>query len=188
MWIQNRIKIVCSVVALFIIMLTASSCVSKFSNEYIFFESEDSVDYDYLVIEISNTSYIWIDNNTDIASYGEWIYSGGVKPLVFTVDMRSADMMLSFLDGDYINGEVYESDISVQELHRCVGDLFLRLDIDEISNDRTAICSYSEYDAENCEPEMLCIENETMIMRKLSIYEWQQWMRERSLDPNLYIL
>ena len=183
MRIQNRIKITIAVILIMTCIFSLTSCV--FWNPLGRFENEKP-EYDYLVIEFSETSYAWVDcNNVDW--YGEWTFEQKTIPIIFWFHSSSNRMSVRLIEGDLEAGEIYQYENPKEIIEGVHSELFLLLY--HRKNDRQnkiATCSVAEVCGE-LQDGMILSEDQEIFLKKATSEEWQQWMKEHSLDPNLYM-
>ncbi len=183
MWIQNRIKITVVIAFIFAFILSLTSCMFKSPIRRF---KEDKPDYDYLVIEFSETSYAWVDcNNVD--GYGEWIFEQKTIPILFYFRESSAMITIDSLEGAFDAGEIYQyenpKDIILNA--QIIGILYLRHEENDKQN-KIATC-YIEFVWDGLQNGMILSEEQEVFVKKATSEEWQQWMREHALEPNLYM-
>lgn len=185
MWIQNRIKITVVIALVFAFMLSLTSCMFKSPISRF---KEDKPDYDYLVIEFSETSYAWVDcNNVD--GYGEWTFNQKTIPILFYIHENENALYMYSLEGVYGVGEIYLFDDPKQTIKNDIlkRDSLFSFYLDEVDEqNKIAICSIRSVLGE-LQDGMILSEEQEVFVKKATCEEWQQWMREHSLNLNLYI-
>ena len=184
MWIQNRIKITISVILIMTCIFSLTSCVLRRTPVGRF--EKEKPEYDYLVIEFSETSYAWVDcNNVDW--YGEWTFEQKTIPIIFWFHSSSNRMFVRLIEGDLEAGEIYQYENPKEIIEGVHSELFLLLY--HRKNDRQnkiATCSVAEVCGE-LQDGMILSKDQEIFLKKATSEEWQQWMKEHSLDPNLYM-
>ena len=185
MRIQNRIKITIAVILIMTCIFSLTSCV--FRTPVGRFE-EEKPEYDYLVIEFSETSYAWVDCN-NIDGYGEWTFEQKTIPIMFCFRESSNMITVDSLEGALEAGEIYQYENSKEIIQNAQikinGILHLRHEENDRQN-RIATCSI-EFVWDGLQTGMILSEDQEIFVKKATSEEWQQWMKEHSLDPNLYM-
>ena len=183
MWIQNRIKTTVVIALIFAFMLSLTSCMFKSPIERF---KEDKPDYDYLVIEFSETSYAWVDCN-NIDGYGEWTFEQKTIPILFCFRESSDMITVDSLEGALEAGEIYQYENSKEIIQNAQINGILHLRHEENDRQNKIATCYIEFVWDGLQTGMILSEEQEVFVKKATCDEWQQWMKEHSLDPNLYI-
>lgn len=185
MWIQNRIKITISVMLIMTCIFSLTSCV--FRTPLGRFEKEKP-EYDYLVIEFSETSYAWVDcNNVDW--YGEWTFNQKTIPILFYIRANESALDMYSLEGVCGVGEIYHFDDPEQTIKNYILKSVPLFDFHfgEVDKQNKIVTCRIETVYKELQDGMILSEDQEIFVKKATSEEWQQWMKEHSLDPNLYM-
>lgn len=182
MRIQNRIKITIAIILIMTCIFSLTSCILNPLRRF----EEGKPEYDYLVIEFSETSYAWVDcNNVD--GYGEWTFDEKTIPITFSIYINSYQIFIRSMEDDLEVGKIYQYENPEEMIQNAHTDLILRLRFQEnVEQNKIATCSIADV-CSGIQDGMILSEDQEILVKKATSEEWQQWMQEHSLDPNLYM-
>lgn len=182
MRIQNRIKITIAITLIITCIFSLTSCILNPLRRF----KENKPEYDYFVVEFSETSYAWVDcSNAD--GYGEWTFNQKTIPILFHLYPSEAAIYLYSLENVCEIGEIYQYDDTDEVLMDYGKNSNLLLMLKHKNNyEQNKIATFRCYDFDELQDGMISTEQE-VVVRKMTSEEWQQWMKEHSLDPNLYM-
>lgn len=184
---ERKFIISISLIMIILCMFCLTSCMNSMQK----FMDKDP-EYDYLVFEFSKTSYAWVDY-CNIKGYGEWTFGEKTIPILmdalggsFLIDLYSCESHLE-------PGKIYqdkESEEIFRQSHtykKHIMDIsFYNAKIDW-QNKNAIVSPKAETEGVGFQEGMLEEDSKTITIRKLSSEEWREWMKEHSLDPDLYV-
>lgn len=170
---KNVFRILATV-ALVLLIFPLISCDRNADNGQIFLSNGE---FDYLTLEFSDTSYAWLELDEEYYGDGKLIYDENVVYLKWIFVSKRNKIEIRFREGDeeYLLPNLMKLNYLEAKVKGKQAEFEIYL-LGKNNAKRNEILSSVLKEGQT-----------TVLVNKMTSEEWQQWMRDHSLDPDSYV-
>jgi hypothetical protein len=181
MCIRNRRKrikwAVVSVLIVLLVSLLSSCCLETSLQDFLEYNDE----YNYYILEFDSSEklYVWFEQKASLRVYNDcyMIVNDIVLPTIISLDSDDVHLMLRCKEYEPEN-------LKYEDIAFFVGDFEWLSDKRSGAMEIDLAWAPEKNDKWN---NMLELEDSLGYIKKVTKEEWRQWMKDHSLDPDLYV-